>query len=202
MMKHRTFFSLALLGVLFSALPASADPSEEAKHLSKSRRAERYEVATPYSSTKAGAARVSVRAPMDVVRDVVTDYGAYDDHIKKFNKAQVVGRHGDKTDVYLQVPILKGVAKVWAVVRFEPVKKQGDGDELIVGHMVTGNVKKLDAWVRLKKIDEQNTQLNIELLIVPDLPVPGSLVTPEVAYAADQAVTGLRNHSEKINAKK
>jgi len=55
--------------------------------------------------------------------------------------------------------------------------------------------------VNIKKIDDENTQLNLELLIVPKLPVPGSLVTGEVAYAADEAVTGSRNRAE-ANAKK
>jgi hypothetical protein len=49
----------------------------------------------------------------------------------------------------------------------------------------------------LTKIDDDNTQLNLEMLIVPEMPVPGSLVTGEVAYACDEAVMGLRNHSEK-----
>jgi hypothetical protein len=29
------------------------------------------------------------------------------------------------------------------------------------------------------------------------MPVPGSVITGEVAYAADEAVMGLRDHSEK-----
>jgi len=36
---------------------------------------------------------------------------------------------------------------------------------------------------------------------VPDLglPVPGSLVTGEVAYAAERAVKGMRKRSEQLN---
>jgi hypothetical protein len=39
-------------------------------------------------------------------------------------------------------------------------------------------------------------------LIVSKLPVPGSVVTGEAAYAADEAVIGSRDRSEKIWAAK
>lgn len=197
-MSRRILWVAATLAALLAPKAAVAEATPMAKRLIAKRDAERYEVATPHSSVKAGAARVHVRAPADVVRKVVTDFDGYSKHIKKFDKAKVVGRNGNKVDVYLQVPILKGLAKVWAIVRFEPIKKNGPDEEVLVGKMLKGNVKHLNAWWKIKKIDNQNTQLNLELLIVPDLPVPGSLVTGEVAYAADEAVMGLRNRSEKL----
>lgn len=193
---------LAMLSWTLFAAGASAEPSEEAKRLMKSRDSERYEVETEHSSTKAGAARVHIAAPMASVKKTVSDFRNYSKFISKFDKAKVVGRNGDKTDVYLQVPILKGAAKIWAVVRFEPLKTV-NGEEVLEGHMVKGNVKRMDAWWRIKKIDDDNTQLNLELLIVPKLPVPGSMVTGEVKYAADEAVMGSRNRTEdQWNAKK
>lgn len=190
----RTLLALATVALagLVSVAPATASEG-----------AQRYEVKTDLSEIKAGAARVDVHAPIDVVRQVVTDFGSYAEHISKFEKARVVGRHGDTTDVYLQVPILKGAAKVWAVVRFEPAKANGAGKEVVMGRLIKGNVKRLDAWWHLSKIDDGNTKLDLELLIVPDLPipVPGSMVTGEVAYAAEKAVKGLRLRSEQINSR-
>lgn len=186
---------MATLGLGLLAPSASAQPSEEAKRLMKLRDAERYEVETEHSSTKAGAARVHIAAPVTQVRKTVTDFKNYSKFISKFDKAKVVGRDGDKTDVYLQVPILKGAAKIWAVVRFSPIKSV-NGEEVLEGQMVKGNVKRMDARWRIKKIDDENTQLNLELLIVPKLPVPGSMVTGEVKYAADEAVMGSRNKTE------
>jgi ribosome-associated toxin RatA of RatAB toxin-antitoxin module len=186
----------ASLALALLAPRASAEPDAEAKHLMKIRDSERYEVKTQYSSTKAGAARVHVATPIKNVEKVVKDFRHYSQFISKFDKAKVVGRDGDKTDVYLQVPILKGAAKVWAVVRFEPIKSV-NGVEVLEGHMLKGNVKRMDAWWKIKKIDDDNTQLNLELLILPKLPVPGSMVTGEVAYAADEAVMGSRNRAEK-----
>jgi len=200
-MKRTLWILTAAVGLALIAPTASAEPTEEAKRLMKSRDAERYEVKTEHSSTKAGAARVHVAASSADVKKVITDFKNYSKFISKFDKAKVVGRDGDKTDVYLQVPILKGAAKIWAVVRFEPIKTV-NGEEILQGHMVKGNVKRLDAWWRVKKIDDNNTQLNLELLILPKLPVPGSLVTGEVAYAADEAVTGSRNRAETEAGKK
>ena len=195
--SRRALLLSTLAAVFCTSSLATAKPSAEARRLIKKRDSERYEVRTKHSSTKAGCARVHVAAPQKVVNKVVTDFRRYPKFIKKFQKAKVVGRKGNKTDVYLQVPILKGAAKIWAIVRFEKIKKVGSS-YVLRGEMIKGNVKRLDAkWV-VKKIDAKNTQLNLELLIVPKLPVPGSLVTGEVAYAADEAVMGSRNRAERL----
>ena len=192
--------ALAVLGgLLLSSVSAAAAPAP-GPDLQKWREVSRFNVKTPYADMNAGAARVNVDAPEELVRSVVLDYKNYANFMARFEKSQVVGRSGDKTDVYLQVPILKGAAKVWAVVRFEPIK-QVDGGEVLVGHMVKGNVKRLDATWRLKKLDDTSTQVALELLIVPDLPVPDSLVVPEVRFAAAKAVEGSRDEAEKRKAR-
>src|SRR6188474_932334 len=145
--------ALTLLAcTLLSSVSAVAAPAA-GPELQKWREVSRFNVKTPYAAINAGAARVNVDAPEEVVRSVVQDYKNYASFMSRFEKSQIVGRSGDKTDVYLQVPILKGAAKVWAVVRFEPIK-QVDGGEIVVGHMIKGNVKRLDATWRLKKLDD------------------------------------------------
>jgi len=186
-------------GLLLSSVSAAAAPAP-GPDLQKWREVSRFNVKTPYADMNAGAARVNVDAPEELVRSVVLDYKNYANFMARFEKSQIVGRSGDKTDVYLQVPILKGAAKVWAVVRFEPIK-QVDGGEVLVGHMIKGNVKRLDATWRLKKLDDTSTQVALELLIVPDLPVPDSLVVPEVRFAAAKAVEGSRDEAEKRKAR-
>jgi ribosome-associated toxin RatA of RatAB toxin-antitoxin module len=192
--------ALLLSGLLLGAAQADAAPPDVALRLMKSRDAERYEKEFPGASIKAGCARIHVRAPVPAVRKVVTDFRHYEKFIKKFDKARVVGREGDKTDVYLEVPILKGAAKIWAVLRFDP-PKQVNGEEVVEAKMLKGNVDRMDARWRIKKIDEENSQLDLEMLIVPKLPVPGKLVTGEVAYASDVSVTGARDQAEKTQGK-
>ena len=183
--------------MLLSSVSVAAAPAPGPDR-DKWRQVNRFDVKTPYADMNAGAARVNVDAPVDLVRSVVLDYKNYASFMSRFEKSRIVGRSGDKTDVYLQVPILKGAAKVWAIVRFEPVQ-QVNGSEVVIGHMLKGNVKRLDATWRLKKLDDTTTQVILELLIIPDMPVPDSLVIPEVRFAAAKALEGSRDEAEKRN---
>jgi hypothetical protein len=189
MLRHKIGLIFAL-AVGSSIVPASASATNS----------RRYQVQMPYSDIKGGAAHTEIRAPFELVRSVVTDYARWGEHIKRFDKAHVIGRHGDTTDVYLQVPVMKGVAKVWGVVRFEPPRTGNNGEEIIVGRLLKGNIKRLDARFRLSKIDDQRTGLDLELLIVPDfiVPLPNSMVTDELEYAAAKAVEGVGDSSERM----
>lgn len=158
---------------------------------------QRYETLTPASSIKAGGARVEVHAPLEVVERVITDFANWSRHIPKFEKAKIIGRHGDRTQVYLQVPILKGASRIWVVAEFEPIKRTENGD-VLVARMLKGNVKRLDARWRVSRIDDRNTKVELEILLEPDwpLPVPNSLVTEEATNAAERAVDGHRRAAE------
>jgi len=169
------------------AVPAEATTDREIR---------RFDVKVKNSDWSAGAARARVLAKKDVLKGVVTDYANYKTIITRFRQARVVGRVGDKTDVYLEVPILKGAAKVWAVVRFDPPKLEGS-DEVVRGKMIKGNVKRLDAVWRIRAVDATTAELDLELLIVPDMPAPRSLVLGEVRSAAARAVLGARQEAER-----
>lgn len=155
-----------------------------------------YEVRVPDAALHAGGARARVESSPRTVRAVVTDYRHYSQIITRFHKAKVIGRVGHKTDVYLEVPILHGAAKIWAVVRFEPPKAEGAG-EVVRGRMVRGNVKRLDAVWRVRKLDETSAELALELLIIPDVPAPRALIVSEVRRAAARAVSGVRTEAER-----
>ncbi len=156
----------------------------------------RYSVRTPHSRIEAGAAKIRVQATPDELVKLITDYNSYPRFISRFEKVKILSRKGSQVDVYMQVPILKGAAKIWAVVRFSPAREE-NGESIVEGHMVRGNVERLDAVWRVRKLDAQSSQLRLEMLLVPKMPVPGSLVTGEVAYAADSAISDMRTHAEK-----
>ena len=166
--------------------------------------AERYRKAVPNESIQAGCARIGVGASVDTVRAVVNDFDHYASFMKRYKNgklqmqitAKVVGRSGEKRDVYIQVPILKGTAKVWGVLRFEPMKTVG-GEEVLEGRLVKGNVERLDARWRIRKIDDTRTTLNLELLIVPKVLVPHGLVTDELEFVSDVSVSGARDEAER-----
>lgn len=169
--------------------------------------AQRYRKAVPQQRIQAGCARIETDANVETVRRVVTDFDHYSSFIKRFKNgklqlqvtAKVVGRNGDKRDVYLEVPILKGSAKVWGLLRFDAMRNV-DGEDVLEGKLVKGNVDRLDARWRIRKIDDTRTAVHLELLIVPKVPVPGDLVTGELEFVSDVAVTGTRNEAERLKA--
>jgi len=190
-LPRKSLLTLAVLaaGGAFSASPARAADAREIQG---------YDVRVPNVDQNAGAARARVASPRDTLRSVLTDYSHYSQIISRFEKAKIVGRVGQQTDVYLEVPILHGATKIWAIIRFDPPKTEGEA-EVVRGHMVRGNVKRLDAVWRARKVDETSTDLALELLIVPDLriPAPQSLVLSETRRAAARAVSGARAEAER-----
>jgi ribosome-associated toxin RatA of RatAB toxin-antitoxin module len=161
----------------------------------------RYAVKVPSCDFRAGGARTVVSAPASTVRALVQDYGRYSDFIKPFEASKIVGRDGEKTDVYLRIKILRGAAKIWAVVRFEPPAGSGE-TETVSAKMRKGNVKRLDATWRIRAVDDAHTEVALEILLVPDFPAPEALVIPEVRDAAATALDGLRNEAEKRASEK
>lgn len=187
-----------LTAVMATSSLVQAESTEESRRLEQLLpKAERYSVKTPVSSVEAGSARTVVKSSLQDARFTITDFANYSKMISTFEEARIVGKTGDQTDVYLRVPILKGAAKVWAVMRFNPPKKVSDDELVMTASMVKGNVRQFEATYRLKKIDDKKTQLNLEMLLVPYIPAPGYLITREVSDASDEAVCHFRAYAEK-----
>ena len=165
----------------------------------------RYDCKMPESDRPAGGARTVVSASPDLVKSVVLDfehYAYYFDPDKGTNPnrkwaSHVVGKSGDKTDLYLEVPILKGAAKIWAVIRFEPPKKVSDNEVVVTGRMLKGNVDKLHAKWKLRAAADNTTELQLEFLVVPKIPIPDSLLADEARSAAGKAVRGMQGEALK-----
>ena len=185
----------AMLGVAGGAARADG-ASTETERLLRTHATERYSVAVPGFSIRAGGGMTAINAPLAAVRRTVTDYGHYSDFMPRFEKSRVVAKSGPNTDVYLQVSILHGAANIWAVTRFGPPIPEGNGERIEGRFHGQGNVDNLLAIWHLTPVDENHTIAKIELLIVPKLPLPGSVVTPELEYASDQAVSATRERTE------
>jgi hypothetical protein len=187
----------ALSTMALAALPllARADESESDR-LTRTHATERYNVEMPGASIRAGGGMTAVNAPLSVVRQIVTDYGHYADIMPRFEKSRVVGKTGATTDVYLQVSILHGAAKIWGVVRFGPPQAVGAGERIEGRLQGPGNIDDLRAVWHLVPMGDDKTILKLEMLIVPKIPLPGSLVTGELEYASDQAVSKSRAMAE------
>src|SRR5687768_7782586 len=109
---------------LISCLSVLAVPSV-ALGAPQNRNVERYERAIAGSPHRAGAARTAVEASAQRVEAVVTDFAGYARFIDQFERARVVGRGKTSTDLYIEIPILHGLTKIWAVLRFQPPVRNG-----------------------------------------------------------------------------
>jgi hypothetical protein len=193
-MKATRVLSLVGLLALASGSALASSPGEIT----------RFDTKLAGSDRPAGGARTVVTASPELVKSVVLDYehyAYYFDPDKGRNPSRrwashVVGRSGDKTDLYLEVPILKGAAKIWAIIRFEAPQKIGD-TEVIQGRMLKGNVNQLSAKWKMRRTPDNNTELQLEFLVVPKLPVPDTLLSNESRSAAAKAVTGMRGEALK-----
>jgi hypothetical protein len=156
-------------------------------------RAKRYRFPTPGSDIPSGGAIIGIHAPMAQVLKVALDYRKYHTVLPRIEQSRVVGKTADATDVYMRAPILRGVAHIWLVGRFsKPLKWRGNGKK-VLGRYVKGN---LDGWHGAWKMypcGPQRTVLRLELFIDVKIPVPSSLITPELEWAADKGVTAVRD---------
>ena len=194
----RVVLAVLAMGVIGAGGAARADVTgqSEVERLVRTHATERYNVAVPGYSIRAGGGMTAINAPLSTVRRTVTDYGHYADFMPRFQKSRIVGKSGQSTDVYLQVSILHGAANIWAVTRFGAPTPEGAGERIEGRLHGQGNVDQLLAIWHLLPVDENRTIAKLELLIVPKLPLPGSVVTPELEYASDQAVSATRDRAE------
>lgn len=146
----------------------------------------------PGATERYGHAELVVHAPPDAVRAQVLAFGKYRELAPtKFEKSRVIGADAKAhtTDVYLEVPILKGAAHFWAVMRFDPPQRDGEATT-VEAHMVEGNMKTMHAkWRWEPKAD--GTLVSIDLLLMPNFPVPQPLIDQELRDAAGNAVRGV-----------
>ena len=203
-MKHSGIAAFAALTLSLTTGSARAE-DEEASKLANRGKALRYDATHSEPTTSKigwGGAAILVNAPMNQVRQVVTDYRNYEKFIKPFDSSKLISKKNGASEVYLQVPVMHGAAKIWAVVKIAAPVKDGDGEK-IVARYVKGNVDDFVAVWRLRPTEDGGgTVLKLELLVDPKLPLPNSMVTGELKYAADLAVTAVRDRLEKPNADK
>lgn len=195
----KKFWSLSLVSLALLALPSvgHAVEDDEAVALEKRGKALRYALKTtaPSNAIDTGAAAILVKAPIAEVRKVVTDFRKYEQIIKPFEKSRVLSRRKGVSEVYFEVPVAHGAVKIWVVAHVDAPAKDGVGEK-IVARYSRGNVDDFRAVWRLRAVDDTHTIVKLELLVDPKLPLPGSAVTPELQYAADKAVTAVRDKAE------
>jgi hypothetical protein len=193
--------SIAAIAILLAAGPARAD--EEADRLAALGRPHTYTLKTtsPASPIDTGGAAILVHAPIEDVRKIVTNYGSYQKFLKPFDQSKVLAKRKGVSEVYLQVPILHGAARIWAVAEMPPPAKRG-AEEVIAGRMKKGNISDFRPVWRMRAIDDQRTVLKLELLVDPSLPFGASLITKHLVLSAAKGVKGVKARAEQAYAKR
>jgi len=204
----RSFAGVLSFAVLLAASDAAAQPDASADggtngdvaKVTRSRDVVRYSLPMSDAAILAGGAMLAVDAPLADVLRIVTDYGHYQDFLPGFQKSRILARGPAGTDVYLQAPILHGAATLWAVVRFGLPVHDGAGEKVEGRRTGQANVDDLRATWRLYPIDPNRTLLKLEFLLVPSLPLPGAMITPQLEESSEDAVRALRDRAEAQTA--
>ena len=96
----------------------------------------------PGKSERYGHAEGLIAAPYDVVKARLLDFPHYKELAgPKFKKVSVVDKSASGTDLYFQLPIMKGLVTIWYVTRFGTARPAMGGAEVIEGKFVKGNIK-------------------------------------------------------------
>jgi len=149
------------------------------------------------TSVDRGRAEGVVDQPIERVMQVLQDYGQYAEFLPEFRQSRVLSRRGTRAMVYLEVGALHQTVTLWAQVRISSTTNS-DGSQEVVASMTQGNLERFAArWV-VRRVDENRTQVSIEILAEPDIPAPSNLVTTENVRMARKSVIGLRRYMRSM----
>ena len=147
----------------------------------------------PGRSERYGHAEGLIAAPVDTVRAKLLDFGHYKDLAgPKFKSVKVVDKQGQSTDVYFQLPIMRGVVTLWYITRFPPLRATGLGD-VVEGTFVKGNIKNMHiAFTVRPGPDEKSSVMVCDLVLRPNVPAPQSALDEELRDACGDAINSVR----------
>ena len=147
----------------------------------------------PGRSERYGHAEGAVAAPLPEVKKRLLDFNHYKELAgPKFKTVRVVGKEEGGTDVYFQLPIMKGLVTIWYVTRFAAPRTVGGG-EVLEGTFVKGNIKGMHIVLRVAPgADPKSSVMMCDLLLSPGLPAPQSALDEELRDACGDAITNVR----------
>ena len=130
-------------------------------------------------SAVAVRARATLRAPLDVIWQTLTDYDHLAEFIPGIRKSQVVDRHGNATIVEQagRAAFLFFTYPIQVVVRSEEHHPWA-----IRVRVLTGNLKQLDGGYRIERIEGTDDRFVLRWsgIIEPDTPLPLFITVPLV----------------------
>jgi hypothetical protein len=193
----------ALFALAVSLSPASAGAAQDddtIARLNDAGHALKLNVVPQGKTARYGRAISMINAPQDAVRKVLSQYAQYKDLAPdKFTNVRVVGKDHAGTEVYMQVPVMHGLMRMWMVLKFGQPQQIAPGVEVLEGKLVKGNVKDANIVFTTKRLDDNFTMLTCDLLITPDMPAPQSSIDEETRDSALKAVDAIHNKAQGHN---
>jgi hypothetical protein len=145
-----------------------------------------------------GRAQILVNAPIGIVHRIIVDYGHYKELTSgKFHTSRVIGKSPAGTEVYFQLSVLDGMITLWQVFRFQELKPLARGWAIVEGWYVKGNIGRGNAAWTLHAIDDNRTVVTFDLLILPNVPLPQTLLDDGNRNAAGEAVEAVRARAQE-----
>ena len=150
----------------------------------------------PGKSDRYGRAEGLIAAPYDAVKARLLDFPHYKELAgPKFKKVSVVDKSAAGTDLYFQLPIMKGLVTIWYVTRFSAARPGMAGAEIVEGKFVKGNIKDMQIVFTIRPTADQKTILVCDLNLGLSIPAPQSALDEELRDACGDAVNAIRARS-------
>jgi hypothetical protein len=147
----------------------------------------------PGKNDRYGHAEGVIGAPYDAVKARLLDFPRYKELAgPKFKKVSVVDKSANGTDLYFQLPIMKGLVTIWYVTRFATARPGMGGADVIEGKFVKGNIKDMQIVFTLRPGPEQKTILVCDLNLALNIPAPQDLLDEELRDACGDALNAVR----------
>ena len=109
----------------------------------------------------------------------------------------VIGKAPGGTEVYFQLSVLDGTVTLWQVFRFQELKPLAPGWAMVEGWFLEGNIGAGNAAWTLHAIDEDHTLVTFDILVLPNMQLPQSLIDEGLRNAAGAAVEAIRTSAEE-----
>ena len=177
----------------FAPAPNESELRAQAERLAKDPGPIKTNWVPPGKSERYGHAEGLIAAPYDVVKARLLDFPHYKELAgPKFKKVSVVDKSESGTDLYFQLPIMKGLVTIWYVTRFGTARPGMGGAEIIDGKFVKGNIKDMQIAFTIRPAPEQKTTLVCDLNLAINLPAPQAALDEELRDACGDAVNAIR----------
>jgi hypothetical protein len=196
-MRLTTLFTFLALTALPLAARADASNDPQVARLLQAKAILKWNYTPAGKTDRYGHAEALVNAPADKVAVTMVEFGQYKNLHRKFATARVINKEGDKTDVYMRYPVQIGPMKIefYEVMRFSPTRVV-DGTYVLEGNAIKGDMKGGQTVISVKPVDATHSILAVDILLVPKIFCPQSLVDEELRDGAGDFVNGLKDRAQ------